>query len=363
MSISIKTLPTLYKRSTKDQLIKWVCFYDVDKGSYWYEYGQTKLVTTKPTFVKPKNIGKANETTLEEQLLKTVNSIFQKKLDEGYSLDPENIDVSFSPMLAQEFDEKRLDWSNKKYYVQPKLDGIRCIRKNQTSYSRNGKPFYVTDHIHEPEVMFDGELYNHDLKDDFNKIVSLVKKKTFSSEEKYEIENTIQYHVYDCPDIEGSFEERFNYLYEYFQSHDVKNCVLVPTFLVTDVEDIKRMHDRFLEQGYEGTIIRESSKNYEQTRTYQLMKYKNWMDSEFTIIDVIEGTGNRSGTVGKVVVKINEKLTCESNVKADFKTLTDIWNNKEDYIGKSCTIKFFGYTPAGRLRFPYVIAFKREDYE
>ena len=92
----------------------------------------------------------------------------------------------FQPMLAHKFDNKRVDWSQP-VYIQPKLDGIRCVMKADGCYSRNGKKFMNVQHLYtkaikelfkvNPLLVLDGELYNHDLRDNFEKIVSLVRNK------------------------------------------------------------------------------------------------------------------------------------------------------------------------------------------
>ena len=91
-------------------------------------------------------------------------------------------------MLAQKF-EDRVDGLSFPLYTQPKLDGVRCIVYMQdgelVAKSRQGKPIDTVVHILEelkpffeqsPNAVLDGELYNHDYKNDFNKIISLVRK-------------------------------------------------------------------------------------------------------------------------------------------------------------------------------------------
>ena len=88
------------------------------------------------------------------------------------------------PMLAYKVGKKEIDWSEKTF-IQPKLDGVRCIFTKDGAYSRTGKEFKNVAHIEEdlkdffdkyPDTVLDGELYNHDLKKDFEKIISLVRQ-------------------------------------------------------------------------------------------------------------------------------------------------------------------------------------------
>ena len=95
-------------------------------------------------------------------------------------------------------------------FSQPKLDGIRCIATSEGLFSREGKEFVAAPHIQQaledvfdkhPGVVFDGEFYNHDYHDDFNAIVSAVKRTKPSSEDLEVSAKLVQYHVYDLPSI------------------------------------------------------------------------------------------------------------------------------------------------------------------
>jgi len=85
------------------------------------------------------------------------------------------------PMLAYPVNKKPIDYS-KPVFVQPKLDGVRCViqydfvNRKVTAYSRTGKEWKNIRHIEDqltaffaiyPTVILDGELYNHDLRDNF----------------------------------------------------------------------------------------------------------------------------------------------------------------------------------------------------
>ena len=92
-----------------------------------------------------------------------------------------------------------------------------------------------------------------------------------------------------------------------------------------------------------------------------MLKRKEFIDEEFEVIDIEEGSGNRTGTVKHLVCKNKDGKIFNSNVKGNFDYLEEILKNKKDYIGKLATIKFFQYTPDGVPRFPYAIGFR--DYE
>ena len=128
------------------------------------------------------------------------------------------------PMLAYKVDKKPVDWSEK-VYIQPKLDGIRCViyvddKENIRCFSRTGKEFHNLEHIKlslrkfffdyaNVDVILDGELYNHKLRDDFEKIVSLVRKQKPTPEDRINAQHLIQFHCYDY--IETVMDQPYSY--------------------------------------------------------------------------------------------------------------------------------------------------------
>ena len=185
-----KKLQTLYKVDTKGKLREWTMH--IDGNSFYAVKGlvEGKKTQDKPTQTIAKNVGRSNETTPEEQAVLQAQAKFQKKLDSGYALN--EIDAQekkfYEPMLAHNYKDRK---SELKYpiYSQPKLDGIRCVvrMENDTlvGRTRNGKEIECIPHILKslnsfflayPNAILDGELYNHDLRDNFNKITSLVRK-------------------------------------------------------------------------------------------------------------------------------------------------------------------------------------------
>ena len=225
----------------------------------------------------------------------------------------------------------------------------------------------------------DGELYNHDYKNDFNKIISLVRKmkpvrsekdtdKTFAKkQEKFAIALTeakekIQYWIYDVPRC-GGLGESDNFHERFFGCDfpELKSCVIVKTGIVNDMKELDEYYDTYMEFGYEGQIVRVNGP-YENKRSKLLLKRKDFTDAEYLVIDIQEGDGNRAGTAKNLTCK-DEKTgqTFNSNIKGTHEYLAEILENKDYYIGKQATIKFFELTPDGIPRFPYAIAFR--DYE
>ena len=137
------------------------------------------------------------------------------------------------PMLAYPVSDKPIDYT-KPTFIQPKLDGVRCLIQYDNSaviaYSRTGKVWKNIDHILEslvtffkkyPDVILDGELYNHAFKDDFESIISMVRKTKPTDEDRSKSRTNVQFHCYDIVDETIRFEARNEFiLQELYENYD-----------------------------------------------------------------------------------------------------------------------------------------------
>ena len=272
------------------------------------------------------------------------------------------------PMLAYKVGKKPVDWSEK-VYIQPKLDGVRCViyvddKENIRCFSRTGKEFHNLEHIKlslnkfffdyaNVDVVLDGELYNHDLKDDFEKIISLVRKQKPTDADKAEAERLIQFHCYDY--IETVMDKPYGYRSDQLACSDMYNyCIkYVETTLVNSKDSAQLRHQYNLNNGYEGSILR-LDKPYQQKRSYNLQKFKDFNDTEATIVGYEIGKGKREGTLGKFLMQDDDGIEfgCPPGKGYNYKDLADILNNIHDYIGKRATFTYFERTQYGSYRHP-----------
>lgn len=358
----MKKFPILYKYTNKGQIQQWQIVVDGDSFYTIEGIKNGKLTESLPTYCIGKNVGKKNETTAEEQAEKQAAAKYKKKQDGGYNevlTDEKNF---FEPMLADKMEDRADLLFTVRTFIQPKLDGIRCDNYQNALTSRNGKPFHNCPHLAQSETRLDGELYNHIFKDDFYKISSLVK----GNKSKEKIDNAkdlVEFWAYDMPQVNDVFSERYKCLTAWVKLHGNKKIKLVPTYEVFSMDDIQKYHDQFIEEGYEGSIIRLDLGEYENKRSKQLLKYKDWVDDEFEILDYEEGEGGRAGTIGKFLIKLHDGQTCETNVKGNFDFLKDVWKHRKQYVGTMATVKFHRYTPDGKLKWPYAIKLNRSEYE
>ena len=226
------------------------------------------------------------------------------------------------PMLAYKVDKKPVDWSEN-VFIQPKLDGVRCViyvddKENIRCFSRTGKEFHNLEHIKlslnefffdyaNVDVVLDGELYNHDLRDNFEKIISLVRKQKPTDSDKLEAKELVQFHCYDY--IETVMNKPYGYRMNQLADSDMYNyCIkYVPTNLILRMDDARVYHSRNLANGYEGSILR-LDKPYEQKRSYNLQKFKDFQDTEATIVGYEIGKGKREGTLGKFLMQDDDGI-------------------------------------------------------
>ncbi len=269
--------------------------------------------------------------------------------------------TNFKVMLAHPVGKKEFD---KDSFIQPKLDGVRCYITYHGAFSRNHKRFMNAQHILDelkplftkyPHIVLDGELYNHKYKDNFNKIISLVRKQTPSDAERNEAK-VIQFHNYDIF-MPSTPDNKF-----YTRNQSIKNLhhefgvfkysFPVETYRVESMQTAKLMFEQFTyNQGFEGAILR-NNKPYEQKRSYNLQKFKEFHDTEATITGWVEGQGKRIGTIGKFLARDADGNEFGMPVMAKMPILEEMYDIAEWYIGKTATFTYFQRTPSGSYRHP-----------
>jgi len=279
-------------------------------------------------------------------------------------------------MLAYPVSAKPIDYS-KPVFIQPKLDGVRClIQLNKgkhyqelgvwdpmtevVAYSRTGKLWKNIDHILEelepffdkhPNVVLDGELYNHDFKDDFEQIISMVRKTKPTPEARAKSRDNVQFHCYDIVNKKMKFSTRDNWL---LNNVPVSNCVkLVETNWIHDELEASEYHQHNLKLGYEGSIVRLDTP-YQCKRSHSLRKFKDFSDAEAHIVGYEEGKGKRAGTLGKFVMQDDDgnQFGCPPGKGHNYKDLALMLENIHQYMGQRATFTFFERTKANSYRHP-----------
>ena len=363
-------LPTLYKRDTNGNIRELTVEYSNGVLNATRTIAGIKdgnLVTSGWKDATGKNTGKANATTDAEQAQKEAKAMWDKKVEKEYFEDINLVDTydKFKPQLAHDY--SKLDVGQRMQLdmiCQPKLDGIRCIARKDGLFTRAGKEITTCNHIHNalkdyfeknPTDILDGELYNHELKADFNKITSLVRKVKPTQAEAEECAKLVQYHIYDItgPEWEGMpFEDGNLHLEDVIGNLDYRQPLqFVETVYCNSQTELDEMYAVWTEQGYEGQMVR-NNQPYENKRSKNLLKRKEFITEEFDVVEVLEGSGNWAG-YAKHFVLTDGKETFKSGVRGKQETLKKLLEQEEKPTWVTC--RYFERSVDNIPRFPVVI--------
>lgn len=359
----VNKLKTLYKRDSTGKVREWSVEVGYgDEVAAWRVITgikDGKLVTSEWKYTEGKNVGKVNGTTCFTQADAEATAQITKQSDKGYFENVEDIDSfeKIKPMLAADYAKlkKPLEFP---VYTQPKLDGIRCIARSNGLWSRAGKEIIAVPHVYEalkeffeqnPDAILDGELYNHDLKDDFNKITSVVRKTKPSSEDIKEAKDLVHYHVYDVI-MDAPLMDRVDFIQNQNFTYPI---VPVVTTEVSDQAELDTKYAQYIGDGYEGQMVRTNGVYQQNKRSKFLMKRKEFITEEYDVIGVEEGKGNWSGCIKRFVLKLSNGEQFGAGVRGTQDQMKALLES-----GKTpdwATLRYFELTPDGVPRFPVVI--------
>ena len=368
--------PTLYSKSKGGKTQLWTI--EVTKGpgegatiktSYGYEGGA--MQENEKEILK----GKVKRSAWE-QAVSEAQSDWKKKKDKGYAESVGNAHVpgvagddavaahkTLLPMLAHDY-HKRGKSIVFPAYVQAKLDGVRSIFHTGILSSRMGKPFSGLEHITDElgpataaGLILDGEVYSTTLP--FQQFVGLVKKKKFTEADKEQLKQ-VNLWVYDCVN-DKPFDERLAILKEFFSKHKFAHVKLLPTEEAAAAADLKKFHDAYVAEGYEGLIVRNKKGAYHlATRSADLQKYKEFEDDEYEVVGFTEGEGHDKGLV-IWTCKTKDGKRFNVRPRGTHEERAALFKEAASYVGKKLTVRFQELTGDGIPRFPVGISFR--DYE
>lgn len=366
----MKRYPKLYKMTDIDRLQEWsIEVKDNIIYSKSSKFGG-KEIHSKDIIKSGKNIGRSNETTPSEQAILEATSRFNKKKKAGYVENIEGairgevselVEGGYLPTLAHSFEKREKDIIYP-CAAQPKLDGVRSTftgENNMWSRSRKkqiGIPHIPKELIAINQTICDGELYNHDYKDDFETIIHFTnqKKKPIDGHE------VVQYHVYDIPS-EKPFHQRMVDLVSLGKKLSKDSSIkIVETVICKNKQELLDYREHCLDRGYEGAMVRNLDAPYENKRSKHLQKLKIMEDDEFKVIGCENGRGKLQNLIGAFVC-----LTPEGNefrVKCKGKLSSFKLEDGPKYINQILTVQFQGYTNKNNVpRFPVGLRFRSEE--
>jgi ATP-dependent DNA ligase len=404
----MKTFPVLFKKTNTGAIQEWRIA--VDGTTITVEHGQVngKFQSTSDTIKEGKNIGRSNETTPEQQAEAEAEARWTKQKKKGY-VESYNaavagevdavIEGGILPMLAPS--KIYPHFANKlefPIFVQPKLDGSRCIAIVEngtcTLWSRTRKRINSVPHIEtavldlykendlDGRLILDGELYADAYSDNFEELMSIIRKDKPDQEGKYK---NVEYHVYDLPSCNETFARRHEDLVGLFWDDDIReylkrkgSIVLVNTVHAFNDNDIKSLHENNLEDGFEGSMLRNDGPYEGGKRSMHLQKLKTMvdaennptgLDTEFEIVRAEEGRGKDVGTVGAFVCinkmarnldgKEFKEFKCR--LKASYDRRRELFEHPEQWKGMYLTVVYQNLTTDGIPRFPIGKGLRSKD--
>ena len=366
---NIVSLDPLYKRDSKGKVRIWTMEVGYNNDN---EAGIRTIsglvdgqkVTSAWNLTEAKNVGRSNATTAKTQAEFEAQAEWTKNVDKDYFVDVNAIDsyTAFKPMLAHDFTKTPVTSG----ITQPKLDGIRMVVNTRGLYSRSNKEIVAVPHIAEaladfvkdhPTVTLDGELYNHELKDNFQKITSLVRKTVnLGADELAESAELVQYHIYDMfdsanPDM--TFMQRYNWIQKnvHLVNKKAVGIHLVASAICETTEEIDVMYGEYTTAGYEGQMVRQDAV-YENKRSKGLLKRKEFITEEYEVVQVHEGQGNWAGYAKRLTLKMPNGTTFSSGIRGSQAKLKELLENPNiDWA----TCRYFELSNDGIPRFPVTI--------
>jgi len=367
-------LPILYHKGKSGELRQWRTW--TEGSDILTEHGVSggAMQTSRKT-AEPKNVGKANETSPEEQAILESKSLWTYKVERKYSETPEGAQEQLPlPMLAHKFKGKKRSGFQYPGHAQRKLDGVRCLAQRAEDgsialTSRGGKPWNIPlvaaqlDKWLPEGMVLDGELYIHGLS--CQRITSLAKSSDPSGK-SYKPESAgLIYHVYDMPtyncDDTLMWRERNGLLLSFAESLTSDNVCLVETILVKNDAEVVAFEDMALSEHYEGLVVRTLSGRYIWGyRSNDLLKLKVFEDAEFTVLGGTDGVGKAKGTVVFICKNDLTDAIFDCTMKGVLAERSRFYREREQYMGKQLTVRFFGRTDAQIPRHPVGIVFRDE---
>lgn len=360
LALPKKTFQVLYKHTAKEGTQTWETWVEHDAlndfGVIHVRYG---LVDGKQQEIAEvikggKNAGRKNATTAYQQACNEAQARWEKQLSrKGYGLTVgESAAVrAISPMLAHKYKDhaKKVDWANA--HTQPKLDGFRLLAHRAADgtwslYSRENQPMDALAHIKdalegvplrgkEGQLILDGEAYAHGMS--LNKISSACKKKSELSEQ-------IRFNVYDAVIGKADFRSRHAFVDEVVKAAATDALTNVPTVKVKNEAELMVCQREFIEQGYEGAMLRHGGAGYEAgKRSASLLKVKTFEDAEFEIVDVKFGRGGYA-EVPILVCVTEDGHAFQATASGTMEEKKALGRRKDKLIGRIATVKYAGFT-------------------
>lgn len=363
----MKNYPELYTRDSLGNIRVWFMQQEGDKYRTTAGLVSGEKVTSEWTVAKPKNQGKKNERTAEEQAASEIESRYKKQKKTGYFESVSDVDKPqyVEPMLAKLYKDyhEEIELDKSEWLLQCKFNGMRCVATKDGLFTRKGEKYISCPHIEEalkpffeqhPDAVLDGELFNNELRQRLNEISKLIRKTIHITKEDLDrSKELVHYYIYDGYGFGLDKEHPYHERKQWIDSNVIgkyTHVAKVEDFYIGSKEDLDKHYQNLVEQGHEGAILRHKKMKYEHKRSKNLLKVKPEMDSEAKILRVIEGSGNWSGTAKTATLDWNGKVF-DATFKGTQDQLRDVLKNQSNWVGKVVTFLYNDTTGLGTPNF------------
>lgn len=319
--------------------------------SEWYQITSTGAESVKqlsvPYIAEPTNVGRANERNSSAQAQFVFDASIKKQRDRGFRYLGEKKQERPMPMLAHGFqgNKHKMDWP---VFVQPKLNGMRMLFDGNIGWSRGNKEVIpeVIQHLRFDTGGFilDGELMlpNNQLLQESMKAIKKYRP---------ELSPELIYHVYDIVDTDLPYAKRYQVIADIMHNAP-PNVKIVKTVSVDNESQVSHLHQLFVKDGFEGTMVRDPTALYEVgKRSYSLLKLKDFTDAEYRIVGVVDGSGADAGlAIFELETPTGQKFSCRPEGSQENRA--ELYQNREELVGKYLTVRYFELSKDGVPIFP-----------
>ena len=323
----------------------------------WYQITKlgraTKVQTSEPYFAAPTNEGRANARNSEQQAEFEFDAVIKKQKDKGFRAKGEKKNTRPMPMLAHKFSDHKGKMEFP-VYVQPKLNGMRMLFDGENGWSRGNKEVIpeVIQHLKFDTGGFilDGELMLPN---------NLLLQESMKAIKKYrpELSPQLLYHVYDIVDDDLPYIKRHQLIMDICHNAP-KNVKIVKTVRADDESQVMHLHKLFVQDGFEGTMVRDPAEVYEiGKRSYSLLKLKDFTDAEYRIVDVVDGDGS---DVGLAIFELETDSGARFNCRPEGsqENRAELFKNRRSLLGKYLTVRYFELSKDGIPIFPVGVSIR-----
>ncbi len=243
------------------------------------------------------------------------------------------------PMLPEIYSEQ-IDVSG--WLMSEKLDGIRGYWDGKRLLSKNGNAFsppaaFVKDL---PPFPVEGEIWGG--RSSFEQTVAIVKKK-----KSHNGWLQLRLAIFDVPEAPGGFTQRIAKAQKWFTDHPSAYAFVILQTTVGDSADLQKRLAEIETLGGEGLIVRKPDALYTAGRSTEILKVKNYQDSEAVVIAHLPGKGRNAGRLGALLVELDNGRQCK--IGGGF---SDAERESPPPIGAVITFKYYGKYQSGLPKFP-----------